>query len=68
MELTPDTIISLVGLATTAVVGIILSKQIASQKDTINHLKTIIDSMKSLNDIYNFDKLRSYTEILKISS
>lgn len=65
MDITPEIIVSIIGVIATSIVGYILSTQIKSQKDTIDGLKTIVDSMKSLNDMYNFDKIKSYAEIIE---
>lgn len=68
MEWTPEIITSFIGIITTAVVGVILTTQINSKKDKIKDLNTIIESMKSLNDLYNFDKLKSYKEIIELEA
>ena len=62
MNLTPETIISLIGIIATTIVGVILSRQIMSQKETISNMKTIIDSMKSFNDIFDVEKIKSYAK------
>ena len=68
MEWTPEIIVSIIGILATSFVGVILTAQINSKKDKIDDLNSIINSMKSLNELYNFDKLKSYKEIVELEA
>lgn len=63
MEFTLETIISLIGILSTAVVGVILFRQVKSQQATINNMKVNMDSMKSFMDIFDIEKVRSFTKL-----
>jgi len=64
MDWNQETIISLSQIGVTLFVGGILLWQITAQAGVISSMKTNMDTMKSLNDMYNPDKLKSYNEAL----
>ena len=65
MEWFLQNLIPLLSIVATSIVGIILGKLIQSQKDTISAMKTNMDTMKLLNDMYNPDKMKSYSDLVE---
>jgi uncharacterized membrane-anchored protein YhcB (DUF1043 family) len=63
MDMTPELIISIIGTLSTAVVGTILFNLVKSQQSTINNMKTNMDSMKSFMDVFDVEKVKSFTKL-----